>query len=565
ASVQTGTVQFTAARSGGFMNQAAIEIRPTDVAELCDIGIDDRHGRTAQVTSAQRPRLATYARTGTPDLPDEQVRWAMGLQPAPALGFGNGNGTRITEACSLSGLSCSIQASFFLTGVQGHTWILQLATADDSPYLSLQYSQLDGVLVAEYGFGPGSVRAVSPHRDEWLSWVQATATLETTDTDARVTLYIDGVAVATATGDRLDPTRRPGTVIAGGRVGRPGQPMNANGMFVWSRALTATVVLRLADAAPQPNDDDLVLAWYLTEGAGTQVHNVAVNGTPSVSDIVGTWPNQWATEGVYALPWVANRDYGLCAPSTPLLGGWHHLALAYRTAYGLSLAGADYADCGNDASLDFSSAFSLEACFTPAPTGATQTLISKPGNYELSLTPGGEVQITVPTTNAAAGSIRFASGSRIDFGRPCYVAATVSTGTVQPSSGGSEPAAPEYYVAIDLYVNGQRFSDYTGGLTDPVGIATSEQRLNLGRNTAEAAYFSGLLSDVRLWNRALTQDEVTAVRRSHRIASQLQPAAADTSAPPVVPPAGLEGNTVITRMIEGQITAPVPSTAQIGA
>ncbi|HEY3869707.1 MAG TPA: hypothetical protein VGM10_15195, partial [Actinocrinis sp.] len=46
ASVQTGTVQFTAARSGGFMNQAAIEIRPTDVAELCDIGIDDRHGRT---------------------------------------------------------------------------------------------------------------------------------------------------------------------------------------------------------------------------------------------------------------------------------------------------------------------------------------------------------------------------------------------------------------------------------------------------------------------------------------------------------------------------------------
>ncbi|HEY3872704.1 MAG TPA: hypothetical protein VGM10_30385, partial [Actinocrinis sp.] len=46
---------------------------------------------------------------------------------------------------------------------------------------------------------------------------------------------------------------------------------------------------------------------------------------------------------------------------------------------------------------------------------------------------------------------------------------------------------------------------------------------------------------------------------------QLQPAAADTSAPPVVPPAGLEGNTVITRMIEGQITAPVPSTAQIGA
>jgi len=50
-----------------------------------------------------------------------------------------------------------------------------------------------------------------------------------------------------------------------------------------------------------------------------------------------------------------------------------------------------------------------------------------------------------------------------------------------------------------------------------------------------------------------------------RVAPPLQPAPAQSTAPPVTEPVGLEGNTLLTRLIEKQIGAAAPSPAQIGA
>jgi hypothetical protein len=51
----------------------------------------------------------------------------------------------------------------------------------------------------------------------------------------------------------------------------------------------------------------------------------------------------------------------------------------------------------------------------------------------------------------------------------------------------------------------------------------------------------------------------------NRVPPPLQPASTDTAPPPVTPPENLAGNTIITRLIERQIEATVPTPAQIGA
>jgi hypothetical protein len=50
-----------------------------------------------------------------------------------------------------------------------------------------------------------------------------------------------------------------------------------------------------------------------------------------------------------------------------------------------------------------------------------------------------------------------------------------------------------------------------------------------------------------------------------RVAPPLQPAPAESTAPPITEPAGLEGNTLLVRLVEKQITSEAPSPAQIGA
>ncbi|WP_246136696.1 LamG domain-containing protein [Leekyejoonella antrihumi] len=210
------------------------------------------------------------------------------------------------------------------------------------------------------------------------------------------------------------------------------------------------------------------------------------------------------------------RDYGLSGGTTPLLGGWHHLAASYRTAFALQLAGADYADCGNDPSLDCGTTLSIESWFTPDRNSVVQTLVSKPGNYELGINYTGKVLVTVPTTLDSAGTVTLQSNQPIPAGAPCYAVATVATGSNTPPAT-DEHATPSYYLRVRLYVNGQPAGSFDENYPDPISIATSSNRLNLGRSTAGAAYFTGLLSDIRLWNTELSAAVVAGTWANHLV------------------------------------------------
>lgn len=472
--------------------------------------------RPAPITSeSARPRLAAYSRKGSTQFPDEQIDWALGLAPAPSLQFTDS--TAINGSYDLKGTDCTLQMYVCPQGSGGSGQVLQLTTIGVAKaYLTVSVGA-DQKPVVQYADGP--LRAVGRTALKANVWRQLTATLEAPDAaTVRVRLYVDGVLEGEASGARVSFSQAPGALTAGRTSG--GFPMRANGAFMWARALDADEVARTAGSAPRPNDPGLVIAWYLSEGEGLSVRNVAGDGFPFVSTIRNPAQTPWSKTGVYAMPWAANRAFGLLAPSAPLLGGWHHVASAYRTAYALGLGGADYADCGADASLDFGSAFAIEACFTPDRVGAVQTLVSKPGNYELFVNYDNTVVASVPTDSAAAGTIRLASKAKVKQGQPCYAAVCVSSGATKAPAGGTQPVKQTYYLTVELYLDGVLANTYAKtDFADPVNISTSAQRLNLGRSGAGAAYFAGQLSDVRLWNKPLSAASVAATQAGHRIPS----------------------------------------------
>jgi large repetitive protein len=463
-----------------------------------------------------RPRLIGYNRTGSIDFPDEQIRWATGLRPAPSLYFNDS--TAITGSYDLKGTDCTLQISVNPPNNQGTGQLVQLSTIGiTQPYLTLSVDD-DQKVVA--GYASGALSLTSHSALPVKAWSQLTATIAEVDA-ATVTLrlYVNGVLDSEVSGAKASFSKVPGSLTAGSTSGA--FPMQANGIFMWARALSPDDVARSVTSAPEPNDQDLVIAWYLTDGAGSTVTNVALEGYPFVSTIRNPSDTPWATRGIYSIAWAANRGYGLAALGTPLLGGWHHVASAYRTAYALELANNNYANCGNDASLDFGSTFSIEAWFTPKRTGAVQTLVSKPGNYELGLNYDNTVLLTVPTTSDAVGTIKLASTAKVEQGKPYYAVATVDSGAAKATPSSGQPANQTYYLHISLYVNGVLSGSFVrDDYTDPVAIATSTTPLNLGRSSAGAAYLTGQLSDVRLWNRVLTAEAIAATYRSHRLANQ---------------------------------------------
>ena len=90
---------------------------------------------------------------------------------------------------------------------------------------------------------------------------------------------------------------------------------------------------------------------------------------------------------------------------------------------------------------------------------------------------------------------------------------------------------------LRLYVNGVQVSSaaYTGG------IATSANPLQIGGDSTYGQYFQGLIDEVRVYNRALSQAEIQADMKTARVAL-------DTTSPSA--PQGLSAATVSSTQIK---------------
>ncbi len=453
-------------------------------------------------------RLLTYNRLGTPDFPSERVQYALGLTCAPSLRFDTSTG--FVGSYNLAGADCTLQA-WVQPEQQGGGQVLTLSTIGISkPYLSLKVDG-DQKAVLTYGSGLGEVTSVT--RLVVGTWYQLTGVLREVPGQAQVELhlYLNGVEEGALTLPKGTFDRVPGALNAGSNA--TAMPMLANGFFMWKRALSASEVRGYFENAAPENGPDLVIAWYLTEGQGSTVTNLAVEGTPFVSTIQNQATEPWAPRGAYWVPYAANRAFALVARERPLLTGWRQVGSMYRSAYALHFTGQDHVDCGNDASLNLDSSISLETWIRPDHVDSVQTLISKPGAYEIGLNRDNTLYFSIQTS---VGLMRLATAATLKAGEVHYVAATVSTGPKQTTTSSDKPVLQTYVLDIQVYLDGVvSASFHKDDYADPVSLSTSKTRLNLGRSTKGAAYYSGFLSEVRLWQIALDAATIRQVFQLH--------------------------------------------------
>ena len=468
----------------------------------------------------KRPRLADYYRRGSVDDPDEEIRWTLGLWPRPALNFGD-----TTEVSYYPTLSSYPDCTFQLTlspkdGKAGGT-VMTLRTAGIvRNYLRLNVDASQRLTV---WYIDGATPVLTSTATLTLgSWTQATVTLRNDKHDASspvvVALYVDGKLDKEATLPGKEFKDVPANFTVGAT--NSGYRMQGNATYLWRRALSAQEVQLTREQNPNLEDPDLLVAWAMTEGEGRHVTNLAVSDAGTRTEITNADRVGWTKYGAYGAPWAANRMFSIAAREA-VLHGWHHIASSYRSGYAIALGGSDFADCGRDASLDLTDNFSIEATFTPANsgTGIDQALVSKAGNYELRVNAKGQVVVAVTTETLGIVEVASVGGTSdylIEEGVPCYAAATVSTGSTKPTGGGDKPGPAMYYLHVNLYIDGvlrNRFSK--PDLTDPAYVRTSTRNLNLGRSSLGGAYFSGQLSDVRLWNRELKSEAIASTQTRH--------------------------------------------------
>ena len=466
------------------------------------------HPTVGAGSATNQPRLLSYQRKGSPQLPDELIEYSLGLVPAPAALFGDS--TAIYGSYNLSGPDCSMQIWLCPQGANAGQ-VLQISTTGVvQPYLTLAIDD-GGYAVATYANHVGSVTSTAPVKTG--AWLQLSVTLAQVSgtNNVALTLYVNGAANATQTIAAASVTRVVGSFAAGATSGA--YVMAANGILMWCRALDAEEIAQSYEQTVRPNADSLVIAWYLTDGTGDTLVNRALDGSPFVTQIVNQPDTPWLSRGVYFAPFATNRGYGLVAQDTPVLGGWCFLASTYRSAYALRFAGADYANCGHDSSLEFDSSCSFEAWIQPDRTGVVQTFLSKPGNYELGLNYDNTIVFTIWTSD---GTKRLVSKERVTAGAAFYIAATANTATNQASSPTKDPVPQTYVLELALYVNGALSASFSkNDYTEPVNLSTSKINLNLGRNSAGAAYFQGFVSDVRVWNVALAASTIADTYTTH--------------------------------------------------
>lgn len=453
-------------------------------------------------------RLLNFNRRGTADLPDELVQYCVGLSPSPCLRLGQN--TQISGAYNLTAADpeCTLQLLVNPdAGASGQLLALNtIGVSQNFLRLSIDAQRRAILNYADQAQGVAGKQPLKSGR-----WQQLAGTLRALPGQGKVEirLYVDGVEQGTAVLDRKNFSKPPGAIALGSTSG--GTPSaRVNGVLMWERALTAEEVSTSFGRAVEPDERGLVNAWYLTEGAGEKVVNLAVAGMGLTSTIINPPAEPWSGTGAYCVPFAGNRDYALKAPSGLLLGGWRQIASVYRAGHAIRLRGGDFGDCGNDSSQNLDTTLSLEAWLEPEAAGRVQSVISKYGGYKVEL---GVDNFVVFRLWTSAGKVELRSTSAARPGAACYVAATVKTG---PNETSEQESKLTYFLDARLYVNSDppvKFSktDYT----DAVSISASKARLTFGRSSRGGAPYTGYISDVRLWERELSEAEVRETFRKH--------------------------------------------------
>jgi len=209
----------------------------------------------------------------------------------------------------------------------------------------------------------------------------------------------------------------------------------------------------------EPSSAGLVAHWKLDEASGLTATDSSGSGNHgTLTDMVG---NEWAT-GILngALQFDGIRDY-VEVPDSP--------------------------------SLDITEAITLAAWVKPESTGAARWLIAKEAwgadqAYGLNLSNGGQVEFGIAT------------GTAWIF-KPAHeeITQTISDGTWSHVVG---QYSPPY---IKIFINGRLSQQWDIGSHS---INTNDNNLLIGTMTKADQRYKGFADEIRIYNRALTEDEI---------------------------------------------------------
>ena len=306
-------------------------------------------------------------------------------------------------------------------------------------------------------------------------------------------------ASGTATADTIPPTAPSALVAtpASGQVGLSwGASIDAGGIAHYNvhRSTTAGFVPTTANRIGQPTGTS-----YSDVGVpqGTFYYKVtAQDPAGNVSD-----PSNEAQALVQAPPPVAayGFDAGSGTSAADQSGNGNTGTIANATWAGasagrfgnaLSFNGTNASvTVADSSSLDLTSGMTLEGWVNPNPGGDFRTLVVKemPGDLVYGLYSSSDTNR--PQSQVRVGTPRILDGTAtIPAGSWTHVAATYDGATQR------------------LYVNGAQVSSMAIAGT----ITTSNNPLKIGGNSIWAEWFSGLIDEVRVYNRALTAGEIQA-------------------------------------------------------
>ncbi|MFD4636175.1 LamG domain-containing protein [Lentzea sp. NPDC058436] len=376
-------------------------------------------------------------------------------------------------------------------------------------------------------------------------WAHVAVTGTQLDTDRntahyRLTLYVDGVAVATADNAPLyaGPTRAPILCLGANDLENVTLFGCLSEVRYWSEARTAPELRRTMDTSLTGDETNLVGYWPLNEDPATKKFANHAVRTGALLD--GTLAGSIAGQPVSSFD--AGEFVNLVAGvggADPLLARgfmrgdrWHHLAVTYQAAGGLRLnpdgltgATPDFGACDPEG-IDFDRQATVEAWIQTTTAGALdQTILARWGTqpsdqaFQLGVSHAdGTAYCALTLDDTATGKLavlRAGHPARVNDGLPHHVAAVYQVTQLTDVNA--------VVCSLVVYVDGQPGQPQTLQFlsSEVVTTVSSGQPLTLGisalpttpgRQVALESQtpFQGLLTGVRFSSVAYTAAQVAA-------------------------------------------------------
>ncbi len=204
---------------------------------------------------------------------------------------------------------------------------------------------------------------------------------------------------------------------------------------------------------------------------------------PLSQGLVGCWLfNESGGNTVFDLS--GHSNHGTLGGGT---AGYCPAWTAGRTGPALDFDGDnDYVDCGNDESLDITDAITIELWHMPPVTPEFTHMVSKWQAYALRITSNNQIYMAI-WDDGTEYKTTFSSGGIFQAGVWTHVVGTYNGEVVKA-----------YINGVDL----EKDNSHVGN------IDTNSNILNIGRYQGRSAYVNGTIDEVRIYNRALSAEEI---------------------------------------------------------